>query len=451
MKVLSWAFAAFIFAAIGALLTYTYLELHPELLHAGEAEHEEGAEAQESKAQHSPAAASEASAQEADQHEARHAGEAREEETPDVRTLENGDVVVRMDLATQKRIALATAPLTPATLPPELLAYGVVQEDPGRSFFLRAPIAGFLHPATQPWPQLGDLVPAGTTVGVVVPRLSAVERADLAARLAAARGEVDEAQAALQAAQTSYDRRKKLFAEQLESQRQLQEAEATLRAAQAHLETARRTVAILQSSLTASTGPAGEVPLRLERPGQVLAVPARPGEAVESGQSLLQVGDYDQLLVRTEIPVGQPIPSQVKRARIVPAGFEDHPLEGQLVGPLPAADQRLAGGSLLFRVRPGRLLLLPGMFASVYLELPGRPRSGILVPRSAIVRYGGRSWVYLQTQADEFTRKALNIDHAQPGAVFATGGLGADAPLVVQGAQSLLSKELTFSAQEEEE
>ena len=56
------------------------------------------------------------------------------------------------------------------------------------------------------------------------------------------------------------------------------------------------------------------------------------------------------------------------------------------------------------------------MVVTAFLEIPGVPRKGVLVPRSALIRYGGKVWVYLQNGEEEFIRRMVEVDHPEPGA-----------------------------------
>src|SRR5207253_8781609 len=135
-------------------------------------------------------------------------------------------MAVRMDQETQQRLMLTTRKLKRARRRPEIVAYGVLQEDPGASFSLRAPIAGYVQAAKAPWPQLGQQLKAGTPIGSVSPRLSPAERADLAQRLATAQAEVEEVQIALQTARENLERQRLMFKKDATAEKNVLEAEA---------------------------------------------------------------------------------------------------------------------------------------------------------------------------------------------------------------------------------
>ena len=49
--------------------------------------------------------------------------------------------------------------------------------------------------------------------------------------------------------------------------------------------------------------------------------------------------------------------------------------------------------------------------------------SGVIVPNTALVWYGGKPWVYLKQAADSFVRKPMNADNEVSGGWFNATGL----------------------------
>ncbi len=70
--------------------------------------------------------------------------------------------------------------------------------------------------------------------------------------------------------------------------------------------------------------------------------------------------------------------------------------------------------------------------------------SGCIVPDSAVVRHAGRGWIYLQTGEGTFTRREIALDHRLEDGWFVSRGVSANQPVVVQGAQVLLSEEQKY-------
>jgi len=127
-------------------------------------------------------------------------------------------------------------------------------------------------------------------------------------------------------------------------------------------------------------------------------------------------------------------------------GRESEPIGITDIQPATAADPKTQAQGFILRVSKPPFTLRPGMALTAWLELPGTPRSGFAVPRSAVLRHDGRTWVYVQREDDIYVRKPitleapLNADHGW--FITEDGGLTADDAIVVVGASSLLSEEL---------
>jgi multidrug efflux pump subunit AcrA (membrane-fusion protein) len=421
-NILTWAFNAVVFTALGGFLVWMTLSRGS----ATKEEHETD-----------------------ENQEHRKAAEA----LPRVSRTGEGDVIITFDHEAQIRMGIEAKPLEVVTRQPEIIAYGTLQEDPSRSFALRAPMSGIVHAAeNRPWPRLGDKVENGLAVGMIVPRLNPVERADLAARLAAARADAEEAQASLSAARASFESKKSLNTQnKIVSDVTLAEAEAKTKGEEARLKAAIETIRVMESSLVAATGPTGPAPLAVTTGGQVVEVLVQPGEAVEGGQAILRVVRFDRLIARISLPPGERVGESASTAQIVVIGYEDRALSGERIAAAPAVDPRTGGPSFLFAVSPNPPILQPGTAVTAYLPLPGQSKKGVLLPRSAVVRIANKTWVYVKTAEDKFTRREVTLDQTTPNGWFVTQGFSFDDRVVLQGAQSLLSEEFSFQGGEEEE
>src|SRR5260370_42353843 len=68
-----------------------------------------------------------------------------------------GEMVVKFDRETQQRMDIRTEALTAVTKRQQVAAYGHLEEDPSRSFVMRAPFMGNLREdAGRPWPNTGQ-------------------------------------------------------------------------------------------------------------------------------------------------------------------------------------------------------------------------------------------------------------------------------------------------------
>ncbi len=363
-----------------------------------------------------------------------------------------GETVVRLDTETQKRVGLKTAALVPATQPSETMAFGILEPDPSQGFTLRAPVAGVLRAADATnWPFVDQPVDAGTLLGYVEPRLTQTERIDLAARLTQARADAAEAEAALATARSSYENKRKLNAEaKAVSDRALEEALTKVKSEEARLAAARQIVQLIESAQSGAEIANTRFELRLGAPGVVVDAPAVPGEAVEAGQILLRTDRFEHLLARVELPIGEPFDHSAGHARIVLAGDPDHPLPGRLIGPAPDAPAGTHGTTLLYEVPTAGRLIRPGTPVLAYIPAPGGVRTGVAIPRAAVIRLVGKSWAYVRTDEEAFTRRELSDAHPMDETWFAIRGFQPEDQVVTDGAQVLLSEELKAQIEREE-
>jgi hypothetical protein len=354
-----------------------------------------------------------------------------------------GDPIVRVAPEAQTRIGLQSQASTGQAIQPEVVAFGRLEEDPSRTFVLRAPVAGTLHfAAGRDWPNVGQSLADNAVVGSIEPRLTPAERIGLTNQLGTARSELSASTASAVAARAASERTKILNADNKNvSDRALEDAAARLAGEEARVKAAADTVGVLERSLD-SVGPARNQPLTVERGGDVVEITARPGEAVEPGTPILRVAKLDRLFARVDVPVGQHLPPTASTAQVVAVGYEDAPVLADRVGLVTTADPTAQGQSFLFRLRDTRLGLRPGLAVSARIAVPGPPRQGIVIPSSAIVRLAGKSYVYVQTTANEFVRKEVSLDQPTESGYLSTGHVSVGDRIVVQGAQLLLSEEL---------
>jgi hypothetical protein len=351
-----------------------------------------------------------------------------------------GETVVKFDQETQQRMDIQTRTLVAMTKRQEVTAYGHLEEDPSRSFVLRAPVAGTVQgmPDRQ-WPNTGQTIAEHYIVGLIEPRLAPADRITLADRLAAARADTESGRAALATARAALDRARTLNADDKNvSDRAVQEAEAKVAAEQARLTAATESVRLIESSLRSTHDTATS--LELERGGQVVEVLVHPGESVESGQPILRVARFDQLLARVDVPAGDTVAPNLVAASIVPLGQADHPIRAERVALAAAVDPKTQGQPFLFRVADPSATLRPGLSITAYLEIPGAARRGVVVPRSAVVRQSGKAWIYVQTADEQFARRQVVLEEPVAEGWF-TRSLSPGDRIVTIGAQALLSEE----------
>jgi len=206
------------------------------------------------------------------------------------------------------------------------------------------------------------------------------------------------------------------------SQRELEAARAALERDRAGLQTAKARLASVWGRPATARGDLG---------GLVRSLVAR-----------------DVSVARIDLPLGADLHADPSGARLAAVG---DPSAGTVaakpIGPAPDADPTTQGRGFLLLVE--RAPWPAGATLAGWLAVPGPARTGVEVPRSALVRHAGRSYAYLQTADDRFARRDVTLDRPTEQGWFVSGGLAAGDRIVVTGAQQLLSAELAGSLGED--
>jgi multidrug efflux pump subunit AcrA (membrane-fusion protein) len=115
-----------------------------------------------------------------------------------------------------------------------------------------------------------------------------------------------------------------------------------------------------------------------------------------------------------------------------------------VIGPAPVVDPQLQGRGFLALLE-GKSFP-PGTVLSAWLPRPGPPAPRVHVPRSALLRHEGGTFVEVQHDAGKFERRAVVLDRPWKDGWLLAEGLRRGESVVVTGAQQLLSIELRGSA-----
>lgn len=368
---------------------------------------------------------------------------------------ENGNVVLSLDADTQQRISLAVKDAESRSIQPSIVAHGRLESNPGTSSILRSPVAGILRSADeQPWPGIGSAVSAGVVLGYVEPRFTPSEMVDLQARRMDAHAELDEVEAELEAARASLESKSQLDAKQqgLVSDRALEETRARFKSSEARLTAARQKVDLFESLVAGNSRGNALFPIVQPSDGEVVELLAQPGEVVDMGQILLRTADFDSLIATVALFLGDDIDWPISDAQIVISEDHDLVLTGRPMGPGASASSLTGGPTLMYEIRtPGDCHLRPGAPVTAHIPVPGAARNGALIPRSAVLRHGGLTWVYVKIDDNRFERRCVSLDQPTANGWLAVAGVSQGDRVVVRGAQFLLSEELKSQIENEAE
>ena len=248
-------------------------------------------------------------------------------------------------------------------------------------------------------------------------------------RYVTALAQIQSAQAKLVASKAAFERAQDLLKSRSMALAQLQAAEAAFGVDQAALATAQAQVKTIRATAFEEWGPA-------------------IGKALVEGDALVsrlieREAFLIQITLRPGMSIAPPPTATVQLSDSVPR------VEVRFLSVASQADPKIQGFSFYYVADAGSRLL-PGM--SVLPALPvGASLDGVVVPASAIVWWGGRTWVYLRTGAETFKRHPIPTDlpATDAGGVVVPVAVFPRSPpdLVTRGAQALLSEELRAQIQ----
>lgn len=210
------------------------------------------------------------------------------------------------------------------------------------------------------------------------------------------------------------------------SDRAVASAEAQLKADQAKLNAAESIARNLRDNMR-------------QQWGDALAAQATQTSANSAMTRILQQQD---VLIQVTLPFGTPLPANNSSILVTPSGSSGKSIRAYFISTSPQADAAIQGETYYYRAPADSLRV--GMRISVSMNGSQTSEQGVIVPRNAIVWYGGQAWVYRKSGDDRFMRIPVSTAQETNGGWFNSNGLQADDEVVVTGAQLLLSEEFKY-------
>jgi hypothetical protein len=133
-------------------------------------------------------------------------------------------------------------------------------------------------------------------------------------------------------------------------------------------------------------------------------------------------------------------------ARSVRVDIGDGSVTGRVIGPARIAEPRLQSSGLIVEVAgPQAMLLAVGLTQSAHIATASQER-GVLIPRSAVIRFQGSAWVYVRIGSGTYERRLLPDPVPGEDGYFEAHGPGAGDEVVVRGATALFAGEQSQAA-----
>jgi len=152
--------------------------------------------------------------------------------------------------------------------------------------------------------------------------------------------------------------------------------------------------------------------VRAPADGIVLEMHAVPGELVKTDKSIVTVGDVSSVWVWADLhedQLGRVLDAQSGgklRAEVAVKAFPDSAFPGSVDFVGPTMDERTRTVKVRVAAANPDSRLRAGMFASVWIFLPGQEEA-LAVPKAAMLSDEGRSFVFVHHHGDYWVRRPV--------------------------------------------
>lgn len=180
-------------------------------------------------------------------------------------------------------------------------------------------------------------------------------------------------------------------------------------------------------------------PVTVPRAGRVTRVMARPGEMVQAGDPLLELGDYTYPVISvTWVDGAPPEPPSTIAVR---EGSARASRAATYLGAAADADPLTHRAAGLYRVAAPWPSARPGLLVVAEVPTGSAMIKGVLVPSTAVVQWDGLTWAWLRRGPGRFVRVRVPDEYPVTEGWLVTSGLAPGDSIVVAGSQQLLSEE----------
>ena len=299
------------------------------------------------------------------------------------------------------------------------------------------PVLGELHVNESAYGEVSSPVPARALRVLALPGVR-VRRGQVLAEmqsleLGKTRGDYRDAQARVDLARQALERKRRLAAERIASQREVQEAEADLRRAEASVQGARGTLNALGASSDGG-GDDSRLVLRAPVSGTVIDRHLVQGEVAQPGQALFKVGDLSTLWLIAHASERDAVRVRPgSSARVAIPALPGSSLSGRVAS--VGSQVEVSSRTIPIRIElanPGGILR-PGMSASVWLPV-GEGGTVLAVPVAAVQRLQDKWSVFVPREEGVFEIRTVGRGRDMGGEVEILSGLKQGETVVVEGA-----------------
>jgi cobalt-zinc-cadmium resistance protein CzcA len=371
--------------------------------------------------------------------------------TGQVKTNENGLAEVTLTDAQKSEIGLDETPVKHGYVYNTIESPGQVQPNSELSAQVSTPSAGR---AVTVKVKLGDNVQPGEVMAVIKSDPIGQVQSDLLQNTLQARADIKQQEVQLKLSHITYDREKKLWAEQVSAQADLQTAENQLEKDEANLAALKSKMdsylTVAQERLTLLGAPPDSakkvlaqtkidpwVIVRAPREGLVIERDINPGELNDGSKPLFILADLSEVWLVANI--FEKDVEQVKKGDEAVVSLDSlpgHPFPAKIVFIGDSINATTRTLPVRANVANPQRILKPGMFARIKVSAGQVPV--MLVPRSAIVQMGDKTIVFVDEGNGKFTERDIETGVDDVKGIEVKRGLKLGEKVVYKGATALL-------------
>lgn len=164
---------------------------------------------------------------------------------------------------------------------------------------------------------------------------------------------------------------------------------------------------------------------------------------------------HQNVLILVSFPLNESSHKANKNINVYPTGTSINLAKATLFSEAPLANQTIQGVTYYYTAESNKLR--SGMRLTVQMDEDASQNSnskesGLLIPNSAVVWYGGKAWIYKKQDNENFVRLPISTERPYKGGWFNESSIiKADDEIVTSGAQLLLSEEFKYQIKNENE
>lgn len=367
----------------------------------------------------------------------------------------------------QWKIGTATAPVVQRPMTENIKLVGIFSACPEKRASIVPPVGGRIFaPQGGKLPRIGDRVEAGQTVALIQPPLAGSDllsflsnqtqiqalQAEITTKAAEAEADAARSRVTLASAQKLVDRLHPLRASSARSAREVEEAEFALQKAQTDVasaenlkQTYKEVLAQLKVKPAVFHVEDGFPTIDLKAPitGTVVEVDAASGENVPADRTVFCLIDNSSVFLEVRVPetkLGLLTESLNASFEVSDAPGVPLPVFGDGGGHLVylgvAVDPQSRTSPIIYEIPNPEGRFRVGMSATVHLETK-HTEQGLAIPASALVDADGRFVAYVQVSGETFEKRDLETGIRDNGSVQIVAGLSEGERVVTKGAYAI--------------